>query len=101
VMAVDHIFPSKEIIGLKGFDTLTRAQQTAILQDTLGLGNLQPMPSSLNSSKWNRTNWSTFRGQGLDAHYVADLKVRLNDARLAIERQIAVYQAANAVKGKT
>jgi hypothetical protein len=101
VMAVDHIFPSKEIIGLKGFDTLTRAQQTAILQDTLGLGNLQPLPSSLNSSKWNRTNWSTFRGQGLDAQYVADLKVRLNDARLAIERQIAVYQAANAVKGKT
>jgi hypothetical protein len=101
VMAVDHIFPSKEIIGLKGFDTLTRAQQTAILQDTLGLGNLQPLPSSLNASKGPSLDWRVYKGQNLDAQYVKELATRQIDAQRAIERQIAIYQAANATKGKT
>jgi hypothetical protein len=101
VMAVDHIFPSKEIVGLKGFDTLTRAQQTAILQDTLGLGNLQPLPSSLNASKGPSLDWRVYKGQNLDAQYVKELATRQIDAQRAIERQIAIYQAANATKGKT
>lgn len=101
VMAVDHIFPSKEIIGLKGFDTLTRAQQTAILQDTLGLGNLQPMPSSLNLSKGPSLNWTVYKGQNLNVDYVQRLQQLQRDAEIAIRRQIAIYQAANAAKGKT
>lgn len=101
VMAVDHIFPSREIIGLKGFDTLTRAQQTAILQDTLGLGNLQPLPSSLNASKGPSLNWTTYKGQNLHRDYIQHLRGLQDNAQAAIERQIAIYQAANAVKGKT
>ncbi len=100
-MAVDHIFPSTRIIELKGFDSLTRAQQTAILQDTVGLNNLQPMPSSLNSSKGPSLNWTTYKGENLNPQYVKELMARQENARIAIERQIAIYRAANAAKGKT
>ncbi len=100
-MAVDHIFPSARIIKLDGFDSLTRAQQTAILQDTVGLGNLQPMPSSLNFSKGQKTDWSVYKGQNLNADYVRHLQELQDKAQRAIKRQIEIYQAANAAKGKT
>ena len=45
-MAVDHIYPASRIVKRHGFDTLTREQMTDLLQDRIGLGNLQPLPQS-------------------------------------------------------
>ena len=45
-MAVDHTAPAFTIIRPHGIGTLTREQMTDLLQDRIGLGNLQPLPQS-------------------------------------------------------
>jgi hypothetical protein len=50
-MPVDHIFPVADIVRVPGFDRLTTQQMTNIIQDRIGLDNLQPLPGTFNSSK--------------------------------------------------
>ena len=73
-LQVDHILPTKEIVGLKGFDKLTKTQMESIFQDTIGIGNLQPLPESLNPSKGAKLNWSSFKKQNVNPVYAADLE---------------------------
>jgi hypothetical protein len=98
-MAVDHIFPAAKTIELRGFDTLTREQMTNILQDKIGLGNLQPLPQSFNASKGLQTDWSTYgtgaNKQMLNSTYVSDLMRLQNDIQDKIQSQIRTYQQAN------
>lgn len=94
-LQVDHILPTKDIVSLRGFDKLTKTQMESILQDTIGVGNLQPLPAGLNQSKGAKLNWSTFKNQNINPVYAADLETLQRQIRLDIERQIATYQRFN------
>lgn len=96
-MEVDHIFPVAKIAKLDGFNKLTREQMTAIIQDTMDLGNLQPLPKSLNASKGSRIGieWEVAKGGPLDPVYVANLREYQSTMRALIETQIAAYRRAN------
>lgn len=94
-MAVDHIFPSVEIVKLPGFNTLTKPQMASILQDTLEIGNLQPLPKTFNSSKSSSMNWTNYKGQNLDAVYAAELAQQQQFVRTQIQQQIHIYQQMN------
>ncbi|MGQ0712086.1 MAG: hypothetical protein ACT4NV_20330, partial [Rhodoferax sp.] len=99
-MAVDHIFPSAEIVKMQGFNTLTKPQMTSIIQDTTGeLGNLQPLPKSFNSSKGSSTNWTEYKGQTLDPGYATTLEQTQRAVRLRILDQIKIYQQLNLRNG--
>ncbi|MCD1600340.1 hypothetical protein [Rheinheimera aquimaris] len=92
---VDHIFPTKEIIELPGFKNLTKPQMESILQDTIGIGNLQPLPSSLNQSKGAKRNWSTYKGTPIDSIYEKNLIKSQDAIQQAIEQQIRIYNKLN------
>ena len=89
-MDVDHILPVREIIDIPGFRNLTRQQMTDILQDRIGLRNLQPLPRSLNASKGARlaNEWAAHRGQALNSDYLRALDKRQNEIRLMIDQHI-------------
>ena len=91
-MAVDHLFPSAEIVKMPGFNTLTKQEMTNIIQDTIGLDNLQPLPKSFNSSKGSSTNWTEYKGQALDPGYARDLRIRQFEVQQKIGDQIRSYQ---------
>lgn len=99
-MAVDHIFPSAEIVKLPGFNTLTRQQMNNIIQDTVDLGNLQPLPKGFNSSKGSELNWTTYKGQALDKGYAATLADQQRIVQTQIRNQIRIYQQQNSIGGR-
>jgi hypothetical protein len=94
-MAVDHIFPASEIAQLPGFDLLTKAQQVALLQDTVGLGNLAPLPQYLNASKGARLDWVKYGDKPLNATYAANLAAQQKVLEAAFKKQIATFRKAN------
>ncbi|PRN03014.1 hypothetical protein A0O30_19765 [Pseudomonas sp. LLC-1] len=96
VLAVDHIFPVSRIIEMDGFDRLTRSQMTDIIQDRVGLGNLQPLPQSLNASKSANLKWETHRGQGLNTTYIRNLQDTQMLLAEKIEKQIQAFLKLNA-----
>lgn len=63
-----------------------------IVQDKIGLGNLQPLPKSFNSSKKSKLDWDTYKGQALDADYVQNLRRTQDRIQIDIQRQIKEYQ---------
>ena len=81
---------------------LTRDQMTAVLQDQLGFGSVQPLPSALNASKGPRLadKWNSFRGQALDANYLSELRRRQYTIQMQIDRQIKIFLQANKVGNK-
>jgi hypothetical protein len=95
VMAVDHILPSAKITQLEGFNTLNKEQMTNILQDRIGVGNLQPLPQSLNASKGSKMDWSTYDGQKLNADYMSNLQELQINIQKQIREQIKIYQQIN------
>jgi hypothetical protein len=94
-LQVDHIFPTSEIVRLRGFDKLTKPQMESILQDTIGIGNLQPLPAGLNQSKGAKLNWSLFKTQEIDSTYNSNLVKLQKQLEDDIRRQIAIYQKFN------
>lgn len=73
-ISVDHIYPKARIKLLDGFDELTPEQQKKLLNDDFNLGNLQPLTTSLNSSKGSKLDWTTYRGEDLDPEYAEELQ---------------------------
>jgi len=69
-LAADHIFPNARIRKLPGFDRLTSAQQSEVLNN---LENFRGLPQSLNASKGSRIDWSMYRGRPLDPQYAKEL----------------------------
>jgi hypothetical protein len=67
----------------------------SILQDTIGIGNLQPLPAGLNQSKGAKLNWSFFKKQNINPVYAADLTHLQELIRRDIRRKIAVYNKIN------
>ena len=95
-MAVDHIFPTKEIAKLRGFNTLTKEQMTSIIQDADGsLGNLQPLPKTFNSSKGSSLNWQSYKGGALDSDYASNLLKDQIAIRERITSRIRDFQKLN------
>ncbi len=68
-LAADHIVPQNWIKQQPGFDQLTPAQQSVLLNDP---ANTQGLPTSFNSSKGAKMpgDWTTYKGQPLDPGYV-------------------------------
>ena len=100
-MAVDHIFPSAEIVKMPYFNTLTKQQMTSIIQDSTGeLGNLQPLPKSLNSSKGSSTNWTTYKNQRLNSAYADTLIREQQEIQARIQQQINIYRQQNLLGGR-
>ena len=99
---VDHIFPVSEIVKLPGFRDLTREQMGAILQDRIGIGNLQPLPSHLNASKGPRVggDWSTYRGWVLSQDYIDNIDYLQRSVRDRILRHIELLRQADKAGGK-
>ncbi|WP_206957312.1 hemagglutinin repeat-containing protein [Trinickia acidisoli] len=68
-LAADHIVPQSWIKAQPGFDQLTPAQQSALLNDP---ANTQGLPTTFNSSKGAKMpgDWQTYKGQPLDPGYI-------------------------------
>jgi len=99
VMAVDHIYPASRIAKEEGFNTLTKGQMTDIIQDRIGLGNLQPLPQSLNASKKDLFgDWTTYNSRPLNADYVRALTETQEVMRARILEQIRIYQQQNRMR---
>ena len=75
-LAADHIYPQSAIKQLPGFDQLSQADQSSLLNDSI---NTQGLPQTYNSSKGAQLpgQWQTYKGQPLDPNYV------MNDANRA------------------
>ena len=98
VLAVDHIYPVSKIIDLPGFDKLTRSQMTDIIQDRVELGNLQPLPQSLNASKKASLKWKMSGNSDLDKAYINDLQATQELLEQKIIQQINTFNRLNAEK---
>jgi hypothetical protein len=100
-MAVDHIFPSSEIVQLPGFNTLTKQQMTSIIQDSTGeLGNLQPLTKTFNSSKGSDLNWTTYKSEDLNSTYATELRIQQLKIQQKVVDQIQAYQQQNLMGGR-
>ncbi|MHA6194726.1 LysM peptidoglycan-binding domain-containing protein [Pseudomonas wadenswilerensis] len=99
VLEVDHKYPSSEIVFLPNFDRLTKGQMENILQDKIGLGNLQALPKRFNASKGAKTAWSMFKMSGLDPVYEANLVFEQERIQSQITIQINTYLKQNAERG--
>jgi len=86
-LAADHIVPQKWIKDQPGFDQLTPAQQSAILNDPV---NTQGLPTSLNASKGAKMpgDWQTYKGQPLDPGYIQDSARQAETIRSYITNRI-------------
>jgi hypothetical protein len=77
----------------------TLTQQKAIIQDTVGLGNIQPLPLSLNQSKGAKlgTQWKTYDGgrQPIDPTYARDLGTKQAGLRIKIQNRIDAFVKIN------
>ncbi|NWB95777.1 hypothetical protein HX882_07755 [Pseudomonas gingeri] len=94
-MAVDHIYPVSKITKLPGFDRLTKEQMTSIIQDKIELGNLQPLPQSLNSSKGSSISWRMYREKPLKQAYIDNLIDTQGVLKIKIQNQIRAYEKIN------
>ena len=95
-MAVDHVLPVARIIRLPGFDQLTVEQMRTILHDPDGsLGNLQPLPAGMNSSKRNHSalEWTHYGTQPIDSGYRRELLQRQEDIASRIQDRIDEFNA--------
>ena len=74
-LAAYHIVPQQWIKKAPGYDTLTPAQQSALLNDPI---NTQGLPKTFNSSKGAKMpgDWQTYNGQPLAPEYVANDALR-------------------------
>jgi len=88
IMAVDHIYPKQRIKEMDGYDELSYDQKKKLLDDDYGLGNLQPLPGGLNSSKGSKVDWDTYRKEGLQPDYVENLKNVQQDLQEKIQNKI-------------
>ena len=96
-MHVDHIFPVKKIIDLPGLSSLTKEQMIDILQDRIGLGNIQPLLNNLNLSKKHRMgmDWKTYKKDSLNFEYRNELQRRQDEIRDAVIKQIKLFSEQN------
>lgn len=99
-MEVDHIFPVSKIVDMPGFNTLNKSQMTAIVQDAMGLGNLQPLPKGFNASKGASVKWETYGKDNLHGEYIEGLKNTQREMERLIQNQIRAYQSSNRLGGK-
>lgn len=74
---------------------LSKPQMTAIVQDEMGLGNLQPLPQALNASKGSKIGWYGFKKQELPGDYTAWLEINQEANRKLTQEQTHIYQLAN------
>lgn len=99
IMAVDHIVPVSNIVGMNGFRNLTPDQMRAIIQDQGGqLGNLQWMPQNLNASKGAKFGddpWRTYGGQPINRTYADALQRQQLQIARDIQRRIDAYTRQN------
>ncbi|GAU02137.1 adhesin/hemolysin [Burkholderia stabilis] len=86
-LAADHFVPKKWIKEQPGFDQLTPAQQSAILNDPV---NTNGLPTSFNSSKGAKMpgEWTTYKGQPLDPGYIQSSSQQAEMIRNYITNQI-------------
>ncbi|MGE8461363.1 MAG: hypothetical protein ACN6P0_09810 [Pseudomonas capeferrum] len=99
VLAVDHIFAVSAIIEMRGFDILTKSQMIDIIQDRVGLGNLQALPQRLNASKGASIKWSKYRDRDLDPQYRSELIMKQELLQMKIAEQIRIFRNLNAQGG--
>jgi filamentous hemagglutinin len=94
-LAADHIIPQRFIRQLDGFDQLTREQKAAVLNYA---DNFQGLPRTFNSSKGGTlpAEWSQYRGQPLDAAYVARNRALQPGLLERLEKMIEDYRKSNA-----
>ncbi|MHA6912635.1 hemagglutinin repeat-containing protein [Ralstonia pseudosolanacearum] len=92
-LAADHIVPKSWIKQRPGFDQLTPAQQSALLNDPI---NTQGLPKSFNSSKGAKMpgDWTTYKGQPLDPGYIKSGAEQAEAIRSYITNRI------NSLRGK-
>ncbi|HKR42555.1 MAG TPA: hypothetical protein VJU59_23270 [Paraburkholderia sp.] len=86
-LAADHIVPKSWIKQQPGFDQLTPAQQSALLNDP---ANTQGLPTTFNSSKGAQMpgDWTTYKGQPLDVGYIQNSAAQAAMLRNHITNQI-------------
>lgn len=86
-LAADHIVPQNWIKQQPGFDQLTPAQQSAILNDP---ANTQGLPTTFNSSKGAQMpgDWTTYKGQPLDPRYIQNSAAQAATLKGYITNQI-------------
>jgi RHS repeat-associated protein len=101
-MAVDHIYPEakiRELIAVLGEGKLTDRQIFEILNFP---DNFQPLPTSLNSSKRDRTaeEWQKALGQSFDPEYIRDAKALENQIGMRLVAKIMEFKALNEGKAK-
>ncbi|WP_160153352.1 putative Ig domain-containing protein [Microbulbifer sp. ALW1] len=94
-LAVDHIYPVKEIIKLPRFNKLTMEQQISIIHDRVDIGNFQPLPKTFNSSKGSKLDWATYRQNNINPVYERNLINQQIEIESAIQRQINGFYKAN------
>ena len=97
-MEPDHVFPVSKMLDLPGFQELTKAQKKMIVHDTIGLGNIEALPKSLNRSKGNLpgNKWKTALGKDIDEAYQAALQNKQDLIQRKIEAKIREFLAENA-----
>ncbi|MET0043083.1 MAG: LysM peptidoglycan-binding domain-containing protein [Candidatus Thiodiazotropha sp. 6PLUC3] len=95
LMSVDHIVPVDTMIKMPGFKDLTPDQMKIIIQDKYDIGNLQPLPQPLNSSKRNSMSWDTYKGQSLNQTYSNNLQELQRALSVDIQDQIDAFNLMN------
>lgn len=80
---------------------LTKQQMENILQDKVGLGNLQALPKSFNASKGKLMGdeWAN-RNSSISREYAAELSRQQYEIKANIRTQIKAYLAENAKRGR-
>ncbi|WP_405125095.1 hemagglutinin repeat-containing protein [Ralstonia pseudosolanacearum] len=93
-LAADHIVPKNWIKQQPGFDQLTPAQQSAILNDPI---NTQGLPTSFNSSKGAKMpgDWTAYKGQPLDSGYIKSSAEQAEAIRSYITNRINSLRGTN------
>ena len=86
-LVADHFVPQKWIKEQPGFDQLTPAQQSAILNDPV---NTNGLPTTFNSSKGAKMpgDWTTYKGQPLNSEYIQNSAQQAEVVRNYITNQI-------------
>lgn len=70
-----------------------------ILQDKVGLGNLQALPKRFNASKGAKVNWGGFKGGDLDPVYESNLMLEQQRLEKEIQAKIEFYLELNSRGG--
>src|SRR5207344_3310705 len=101
-MAVDHIYPEakiRELIATFGEGKLTDRQIFQILNFP---DNFQPLPTSLNSSKRDRTadEWQEALGQSFNPEYIRDATALENQIGMRLIAKIMEFKASNEGQAK-